>query len=74
MPIKNYEDRLCEEWFKNKITAITRSKKMERRVKNIQTDVAVDYSGIRAKYILKKDNVLNIVLPDIRLKMKIKGI
>lgn len=73
MPIKNYEDRLCEEWFKNKITAITRSKKMERRVKNIQTDVAVDYSGIRAKYILKKDNVLNIVLPDIRLKNENKG-
>ncbi|MDR2024590.1 MAG: hypothetical protein LBQ71_15395 [Hungatella sp.] len=67
MPVKTYEEQLCEEWFKEKITTIANTKRTERQV-NVQKDVALDYSRIRAKYILKNENEVQIGLPDIRFR------
>ena len=67
-PIKTYEEQLCEEWFKDKINAIANTKKKERQRQDIQHDIALDYSRIRAKYILKDETDVQIVIPDIRLK------
>lgn len=68
IPVKTYEEQLCEEWFKEKVTAIANTKRAERQVSNIHRDVAIDYSRIRAKYILKNENEVQLILPDIRLK------
>lgn len=65
---KTYEEQLCEEWFKEKITAIVNTKKTERQTQGVQRDVAIDYSHIRAKYVLKNETDVRLVLPDIRLK------
>ena len=67
-PVKTYEEQLCEEWFKEKITAIANTKRTERQNQGGQKDVAIDYSRIRAKYILKNETDIQLVLPDIRLK------
>ena len=68
IPVKTYEEQLCEDWFKEKITAIANSKRTERQSQSVQQDVALDYSRIRAKYVLKNENEVQLVLPDIRLK------
>ena len=44
MPVKTYEEQLCEEWFKDKVTAIANTRKTEHRVQNGQRDIAIDYS------------------------------
>lgn len=67
-PVKTYEEQLCEEWFKEKITSIANTKRAERQRQGGQRDIAIDYSRIRAKYILKNETDVQIVLPDIRLK------
>lgn len=59
---------LCEEWFKEKIIAIANTKKSERQTQVTQRDVAIDYSRIRAKFILKNETDVQLILPDIRLK------
>lgn len=68
IPVKTYEEQLCEEWFKEKITTIANTKRTVRKRNNVQSEVAIDYSRIRAKYILINENSVHIVLPDIRLK------
>lgn len=68
IPVKTYEEQLCEEWFKDKITAIANTKKTERRLNYVQNDIAIDYSRIRVKYILKNENNIQLVFPDIRLR------
>lgn len=68
MPVKTYEEQLCEEWFKEKIISIANTKKTERQKTDSQREIAIDYSRIRAKYILKKEDTVQLVLPDIRLK------
>lgn len=68
MPVKTYEEQLCEEWFKGKIKAIANTKRTERQRNDVQSEVAIDYSRIRVKYILKNENNVQLVLPDIRLK------
>ena len=68
--IKTYEELLCEEWFKEKIIAIANTKKAERHTHVTQRDVAIDYSRIRAKFILKNETDVQIILPDIRLMNK----
>ncbi len=68
MPIKTYEKQLCEEWFKNKIITIANAKKTERDGQIGQRDVAIDYSRIRTKLVLKNENDVQLVIPDIRLK------
>ena len=65
---KTYEEQLCEAWFKEKIIAIASTKRAERQAQITQRDVAIDYSRIRAKFILKNETDVQIVLPDIRLK------
>lgn len=67
-PAKTYEELLCEEWFKEKITAIANTKKAERQVQAVKRDVAIDYTRIRAKYLLKNETDIQLLLPDIRLK------
>lgn len=67
-PVKTYEEQLCEEWFREKITTIANTKKTERQSQFVQREVAIDYSRIRVKYILKNETNVQIVLPDIRLK------
>lgn len=66
-PPRMYEEQLCEEWFKEKISAITSTKKSASRGRATQRDIAIDYSRIRAKFILKNETDVQIVLPDIRL-------
>ena len=68
MPVKTYEEQLCEDWFKDKITAIANTKKTERQGQTGQWDVAIDYSRIRPKFVLKNETDIQLVLPDIRLK------
>lgn len=67
-PAKTYEEQLCEEWFKEKITAIANTKRTERQSQGGSREVAIDYSRIHAKYILKNETDIQLVLPDIRLK------
>ncbi len=69
-PAKTYEEQLCEEWFKGKIIAIANTKRTERQAQNVQRDIAIDYSRIRAKFMLKNETDVQLVLPDIRLKNK----
>lgn len=66
--VNTYEELLCEEWFKEKIIAIANTKKSERQTQVTQRDVAIDYSRIRAKFILKNETDVQLILPDIRLK------
>lgn len=66
--LRQYEELLCEEWFKEKIIAIANTKKSERQTQVTQRDVAIDYSRIRAKFILKNETDVQLILPDIRLK------
>ena len=68
MLVKTYEEQLCEEWFKEKITAIANTKRTERQSQGGGRDVAIDYSRIHARYVLKNETAIQIVLPDIRLK------
>lgn len=70
IPVETYEEQLCEDWFKEKITAIANTKKAERHRNDVTSDVAIDYSRIRIKYILKNEKNLQIVVPDIRLKQE----
>ena len=67
-PVKTYEEELCEEWFKEKITAIANTKKTERQAQSGQRDIAIDYSRIRIKYVLKNETDVQLDIPDIRLK------
>lgn len=67
-PVKTYEEQLCEEWFKEKITAIANTKRTERYIQSSQRDIAIDYSRIRVKYLLKNEADVQLILPDIRLK------
>ena len=69
MPVKTYEEQLCEEWFKDKVTAIANTRKTEHRVQNGQRDIAIDYSRIRTKMVLKNENDVQLVVPDICLKV-----
>ena len=69
MPVKTYEEQLCEEWFKDKVTAIANTRKTEHRVQNGQRDIAIDYSRIRTKMGLKNENDVQLVVPDICLKV-----
>lgn len=66
--VNTYEELLCEEWFKEKIIAIANTKKAERQTQVTQRDIAIDYSRIRAKFILKNETDVQLILPDIRLK------
>ena len=66
-PAKKYEELLCEEWFAEKITAIANTKKEQKQGRHIQREIAIDYSRIRAKYILRNETDVQLVLPDIRL-------
>ena len=66
--VNTYEELLCEEWFKEKIIAIANTKKSERQAQVTQRDIAIDYSRIRAKFILKNETDVQLMLPDIRLK------
>ncbi|MCI8550151.1 MAG: hypothetical protein HFI68_06120 [Lachnospiraceae bacterium] len=68
MQVKTYEEQLCEEWFKDKITAIANTRKKERQAQVGQRDVAIDYSRIRAKLMLENETDVRLVIPDIRLK------
>lgn len=68
MPVKTYEEQLCEDWFKEKITKIANTKKTERQGQTGQRNVAIDYSRIRVKIVLKNETDIQLVLPDIRLK------
>lgn len=65
---RTYEEQLCEEWFKGKIIAIANTRKSERQSQMVQRDVAIDYSRIRVKYVLKNETDVQLVVPDIRLK------
>ncbi len=67
-PVKTYEELLCEDWFKEKITAIANTKKTERQSQRSQREIAIDYSRIHLKYILNDETDVQLVLPDIRLK------
>lgn len=67
-PVRTYEEQLCEEWFKDKLLSIANSKKKDRQDLIIQREIVIDYSRIRVKYVLKNENSIQIVLPDIRLK------
>ena len=66
--VNTYEELLCEEWFKEKIIAIANTKKSEKQTQVTQRDIAIDYSRIRAKFILKNETDVQLILPDIRLK------
>ncbi len=66
--VNTYEEWLCEEWFKEKIIAIANTKKSERQTQLTQRDIAIDYSRIRVKIILKNETDVQLILPDIRLK------
>ena len=66
--VKTYEEQLCEDWFKEKITAISNSKRTERQRQVTPRDVAINYSKIHAKYVLKNETEIQVVLPDIRLE------
>lgn len=66
--VNTYEELLCEEWFKEKIIAIANRKKSERQSQVTQRDIAIDYSRIRAKFILENETDVQLILPDIRLK------
>lgn len=68
LPVKTYEEQLCEEWFKEKITAIANSRRSVRQSQSIPREVVIDYSRIRPKFILKNENNVLMLLPDIRLK------
>lgn len=68
--VKTYEELLCEEWFKEKIIAISHTKRAERQPQVTQRDIATDYSRIRAKFILKNETDIQLILPDIRLENK----
>lgn len=63
-----YDEVLCEEWFKEKIISISNSRKTVRQSQGATHDIAIDYEHIRPKYVLKNENQLQIVIPDIRLK------
>ena len=67
-PAKTYEEQLCEEWFKEKISAIANTKRTERQNQGGSRDVAIDYSRIHARYLLKNETDIQMVLPDIRLE------
>ncbi len=67
LPADTYEAQLCEEWFQNKLISIAGTKKTERQSQNLQREVAIDYTRIRPKFILKNENQIQLVLPDIRL-------
>ena len=67
-PAKTYEEQLCEEWYKEKIRSIANTVKAERHGQTGQRDIAIDYSRIRPKYILKNETDVQLVLPDVRLK------
>lgn len=67
-PVKAYEEQLCEEWFKEKITTIANARRTERQGQGGSREVAIDYSRIHAKYILKNETDIQLILPDIRLK------
>ena len=64
---KTYEEQLCEEWFREKLIAIANTRKAERRTSQVSRELALDYSRIRARFILKQENTVQIILPDIRL-------
>jgi hypothetical protein len=67
-PNKTYEEQLCEDWFKKKITLIANTKRSERQVHSMHNEVAINYSTIRVRYILKHEDDVQILIPDIRLK------
>lgn len=67
-PSEIYEEQLGEEWFKEKLITIANTKQRERQRQHGSREVAIDYSRIRAKFILRNENDIQIVLPDIRLK------
>lgn len=62
--VNTYEELLCEEWFKEKIIAIANTKKSERQTQVTQRDVAIDYSRIRAKFILKNETDVQLKLSE----------
>ena len=64
---KTYEELLCEEWFKEKLASISSDRKEKRQRTAAQREIALDYTRIKAKYILKDENEVQVVLPDIRL-------
>lgn len=65
--ISTYEEKLCEEWYREKLIAIAESKKTDRKTSAVQRELAMDYSRIRVRFILQNENKLQLVLPDIRL-------
>lgn len=67
-PAKTYEEQLCEEWFKDKVISIANTRRTERQI--VQRDIAIDYSRIRVKLVLKNENDVQLIIPDIRLKSK----
>lgn len=64
---KTYEEQLCEEWFREKLISIANTRRAERRTSQVSRELALDYSRIRARFILKHENTVQIILPDIRL-------
>lgn len=65
--ITTYEEQLCQEWFEGKLAEISRSTKTKRTRNSEPSEVILDYSKIRAKYRLKNETELQIVLPEVRL-------
>lgn len=64
---QTYEEQLCEEWFGEKLAAIAFENKDMRRKQHDPREVALDYSRINVKYVLKEASGIHLVLPDIRL-------
>lgn len=65
---ERYEEKLCCEWFEDKIGRIAEIRKDARSFPDESGEVATDYSRIQAKFILKDDNKILLSLPEIRLE------
>lgn len=66
-PIHTYEEKMCDEWFKGKLTLISNEKRGKREEETIRHEIAVDYSQIQPRFVLYNENSIRIELPDIRL-------
>ena len=64
---KTYEEQLCEDWFKEKLASIAGARKTERQSQTTAREIVIDYSRIRARYVLKNETCVQLTLPDIRV-------
>ena len=65
---KSYEEQLCDDWFREKLSSIAGARKTDRQGQSAAREIAIDYSKIRARYVLKNENCIQLSLPDIRIK------